>query len=320
MRCSALVLATLLLGCRMSELDAPIGIVMRDLSDQDAENLVESARCWNLELGTQFVVGPDEQQVEAFYDKFTCSHGAAAQVQAGWPMRIAICPQEYWVTDQEPFRVLSHELGHVANIIGHPDNSLAVMRSGGYPFTPMFTEVDRQMFADANPGFAGVDRCDGVVRRAVRPGTNATIGHCVCDREEPLDLDQSISIVLGGYPETYVSRFQAALDCTNLRYGTQLVLDDSASTPQRAYVRPPGTDSCDGARKRLQEHGTVYVCSPASNGSTLFPYVAIGEVLGIWLSGNWITDDPELAKLGRAPIGCTDIVRDEVTGVCMCQQ
>jgi hypothetical protein len=170
-------------ACRMSDADAPIGIVVVDLSAADAADLAEAARCWNLELGTQLVMGTADQQVEAFYDDYTCTFGAA-QVQAGWPMRLAVCPQRY-LTDEAkrlrmPFRVLSHELGHVLNIIDHPSDPLAVMRGGGHALEEMFRPVDRDLFFAANPDFVGVEPCAGTVIRKPNYGGERNTEYCVC--------------------------------------------------------------------------------------------------------------------------------------------
>jgi len=180
-----LLVALACCACRMSEADEPIGLVVNDLSAFDAANLEEAARCWNLEFGTQLVMGAADQQVEVFYDEFTCTHGAAAQVQNGWPMRLAVCPQQYWPEDltatQTPFRVLSHELGHVLNILGHPADPLATMMGGGTSGYEMFRPADREMFFGANPDFVGVDACAGRVIRWMRPPPEDDIGHCNCE-------------------------------------------------------------------------------------------------------------------------------------------
>src|SRR4051812_32670774 len=98
MRSSLWPTALLLGGCLVStEIDRPIGIVIKDLDANDSANLQEAAQCWNLEFGTQFVAGAEastlDQQVFAFYDDQTCLQGALAQVQTGWPMALAVCPE-----------------------------------------------------------------------------------------------------------------------------------------------------------------------------------------------------------------------------------
>src|SRR5438105_6455666 len=123
----------------MTDVDRPIGVVSDGLDANDSAMLAEAAECWNLEFGTHFVTGDDArrvpQQVQAFYDQATCLLQTMAQVQDGTPARLAVCPEKYWdafrgpyAGQVTPFRVLSHELGHVLNIIGHPDDSFAVMR------------------------------------------------------------------------------------------------------------------------------------------------------------------------------------------------
>jgi hypothetical protein len=167
-------------GCVYTDVNRPIALVVKDLDDSDAANLIEAAKCWNLEFGTHFVWGDaarsEPQQVEVFYDDQQCltvepSGDSLGQMQAGWPESIALCPERYWPMFPAtpyplptPFRILSHELGHVLNIIQHPDDGLAVMRGGGFPETWMFAQADRNSFRDANPEFPVEKACGGVLR------------------------------------------------------------------------------------------------------------------------------------------------------------
>ena len=324
MRCDswlAILAAAGAVGCRMTDIDAPIGIVIRDLSANDAANVLEAARCWNLEFGTQFVTGAENQQVEAFYDELTCAH-AQAQVQAGWPIRLALCPPPYRSPLYTPFRVVSHELGHVLNIIGHPDDPQATMSAGGLVFSPMFKPVDRDLFAAANEGFVGVERCAGDVIRAIQPGSNARIGHCICNDQDRLDPAQPIHVELGTFSAEYIAELAGAIGCVNLRYATslELVPPDTAITGPHAWIENAGatTENCYFP-KRFQEGDQVFVCSASSPSTTRHrPDQDIGNVLGITLTGSFPDDDQAfLDGFGREPIGCRNILRDP-TGVCTC--
>ncbi len=178
------MLALALGACRITDPERAIGLLAGELVERDRANLEEAAACWNLEFGTRFVIGEEaaaaEQHVEAFYDEYTCFH-APAQVQAGFPHALAICPLGPAVQSGDfMFRILSHELGHVLNIVGHPDQESAVMQRGGMQFEDMFAPVDREMFGDANAGYIPVKRCRRVVR-STRPGTGGEVGRCECE-------------------------------------------------------------------------------------------------------------------------------------------
>jgi hypothetical protein len=180
---AAVALAGVLAGCRITDLERPIGLLADGLDELDRANLEEAAACWNLRFGTRFVVGDEaaaaEQHVEAFYDELTCVH-TAAQVQSGWPHALAICPLGLTRRFGDfMFRVLSHELGHVLNIVGHPDDPAAVMQRGGELQDDMFLPVDVMMFGDANPGFLAVASCARVVR-STRPDDDR-VSRCVCE-------------------------------------------------------------------------------------------------------------------------------------------
>jgi hypothetical protein len=190
-RSSAIAAAAVALAaCSFTDVSRPIGLVVDGLSESDAANLAEAAECWNLRVGTQLVATSEaaalEQQIEVFYDDFTCvnSHG---QYQAGMPGAIALCPQRYWrrgIFDLPftLFSVVGHELGHALNIIGHPDpryHRNAVMQAGGPEQADMFAPIDLEMFTEANPDFVPTASCERVIRSS-RPGTDGEIGHCTC--------------------------------------------------------------------------------------------------------------------------------------------
>jgi len=350
MRSEALVAALAIgcSGCPIMDAERPIGVVSDGLSDADAANLAEAALCWNLELGTQFVVGDDaatvEQQVVAFYDQQTCLH-AAAQVQTGWPDSLAMCPREYWganllrygVLSASPFRVFSHELGHVLNIIGHPDAPYAVMQGGGYTFKPMFDPADRESFHDANPDFVATSPCKQVTRSVLR-GTHGSVGHCACDTG-PFDLDRPIAIVPAPEIESgRVGDLVAAVGCWNLHYGMTLAVRPAEPGDQVAYLESID-DGCllDSQSSYdlgvARDRDAVLVCTLSKHtGTPMYPgsfYPSpmqdIGRVLGVQYTGYaprpafTETDDREFAKIypGRAP-GCARIVRNETTGACSC--
>lgn len=182
--------AVALAACAFVDVSRPIGLVVDGLSEDDAANLAEAAECWNLRFGTQLVTTSEaaalDQQIEIFYDDFTCVN-SQGQYQAGMPGAIAICPQRYWrrgifELPVSLFSVLGHELGHALNIIGHPDPRYvrdAVMQAGGPEQTDMFAPVDLEMFAEANPEFVLTASCERVIRSS-RPGTDGEIGHCTC--------------------------------------------------------------------------------------------------------------------------------------------
>ena len=244
MRSSVIVFA--LAACNITNLHEPIGVIGKGLTPEFEANLADAAQCWNLQLGVPFVTGDAatqvEQQVIVQFDETTCLV-AAAQTQGGWPGNVDICPEQYWPglggpyngALISPFRVLSHELGHVSNIVGHPDESYAVMRSGGKDFAPMFAQVDLQMFAEFNGGFTSSSPCNQVIR-SYEPGTNLTVSHCACDTG-PLDLDQPVAIVPS--PQVtpdYLAQLAPAAQCWNLRYGLQLAVRDPLPGDQVMYL------------------------------------------------------------------------------------
>jgi hypothetical protein len=333
-------------GCPIMDAERPIGVVSDGLSDVDAANLAEAAQCWNLEFGTQFVVGAEgasvEQQVVAFYDKQTCLH-AAAQVQTGWPDSLAVCPQKYWGADLQrygvlsasPFRVLSHEIGHVLNIVGHPDAPYAVMQGGGYTFQPMFDDADRDVFRDANPDFVPASPCQQVTR-SVQRGTHGTVGHCACDTG-PFDLSRPIAIVPAPEIESLrVADLVAAAGCWNLRYGTTLAVRPAEAGDQVAYLEAIEDGCLLDSRSELsvaRDGDEVLLCTLSKHtGTPMYPgsyypgpMEDVGRLLGVEYTGYsprppfTEADDREFAKVypGRA-LGCSRIVRDETTGVCSC--
>ena len=350
MRSEALLAAIVIAcaGCPIMDAERPIGVVSDGLTDEDAVNLAEAAQCWNLEFGTQFVVGTEaasvEQQVVAFYDQQTCLH-AAAQVQTGWPDSLAVCPREYWGADLQlygvisatPFRVFSHELGHVLNIVGHPEPGFAVMQGGGYAFRPMFDDDDRDVFRDANPDFVPASPCRQVTRSVLR-GTHGSVGHCACDTG-PFDLDRPVAIVPSPEIESArVADLVAAVGCWNLHYGTTLAVRPVEAGDQVAYLEAIGAGCSLDLQSTFdfsvaRDGDEVLVCTLSKHtGAPLYPDTYypgpmedIGRALGVEYPGYsprptfTEQDDLEFAKVypGRA-LGCARIVRDVVTGACSC--
>jgi hypothetical protein len=172
-------------GCQITDVAQPIALVPDGLDDAVVATLAEAAACWNLRFGTQIVVGPAEdvpQRVDVFFDTHTCiaADGMGARVQAGWPAKIAICPQQYWpawtIDRITLFEVLAHELGHVLNIIGHPDDPWVTMTNGTSEGSAMFAPIDVAWFAEANPDYAIATACREVVKlRSAERGE-----HCLC--------------------------------------------------------------------------------------------------------------------------------------------
>ena len=151
-------------ACTYTDVTKSIGLVPHDLPPDLVAYLAEAGRCWNERFNVHFVSGPDAltsaQHVDVVIDETTCLD-APAQLQAGWPETLAMCPLRYWPAlepglqpfQYEPFRVISHELGHVLNIIEHPDDPFAVMRSGSQNGDAFFHAADIQLFEAANVGF-----------------------------------------------------------------------------------------------------------------------------------------------------------------------
>ena len=290
-------LLVLACGCATMDVEQPIALVFDGISDEHRANVEEAARCWNLQFGTKFVVGEDApQQVEVFYDDQTCLI-SAAQVQAGWPTRLAICPERYWdgiVTARgypvTPFRVFSHELGHTLNIISHPEETLAVMSSGGRPFDEMFLDVDLALFADANPDFTPSSPCTRVIR-SFRPGTRADIGHCGCEKERALDLSRPIVIAMadGEFEDSKLGGMQRAAACWNLHYGLLLELRAPNPGDQIAYVEPDISATYPECglgygTARARDDDDVLVCVHVREKSETFDESMsdIGTILGVY--------------------------------------
>jgi hypothetical protein len=159
-----------LAGCPTMDLTEPIALVpAEDWTELEARILQNAGGCWNLRFGTQFRPGSAEetgQWVDVFYSDLVCVYaaGRAEQTIGG---RIAVCPPRYGVRGHEDqqsllFRVLVHELGHIANIRDHAGDPEAVMEAGRGQFPARFTAEDERLFLKANPGFAGAPTCPEV--------------------------------------------------------------------------------------------------------------------------------------------------------------
>jgi hypothetical protein len=333
----------LIAGCTFVDVGRPIGVIGDGLSDSDAANLAEAAACWNLEFGTRLVAGPDaatlDQQVVAFYDRATCLSNIA-QTQDGWPHSIALCPERYWPglaprgpygargeLFPTPFRVLSHELGHAMNIIGHPSDPLAVMVGGGYLRTSMFRDADHQMFAEANFDFVPQPQCKQVVRW-IRPGTGGQVGHCACATGARLDLSRPIALVVEpGFEPAKPAALATAADCWNLRHGTAIVVRSPEPGDQVIAFEPAA--SCQASYTQLVRDGDGgMLCVPPRSMATTSAYVAqqvvdIAAVLGVYWSGELDGFNPgEETAFARAypdhPVRCQQVARDAATGACSC--
>ena len=324
MRCE---LAVVLAGCAYTSLDEPIGVVSRDLSDEDAANLAESAACWNLEFGTSYVTGDAArvvpQQVQGFYDEQTCL-STVAQTQVGMPSSIAVCPERYWAGIEPgvygaqitPFRVLSHELGHELNIVGHPDAPFAVMLGGGLDFTAMFAAADHQMFDGANPDWTGTSPCREVIR-SIRPFTRGAIGHCACDTG-PLDVTRRITLVLPPDDTADAPALADAAQCWSLRYGLDVVAgaDDGGQAVD--------LDRGCGLGVRVQDGPRALVCARLGYTDVFGPMRDVADALGTDYEGTPDgrfdpDDDATLADTyPGVHVACTRLVRDP-GGACTCR-
>ena len=319
MRCSWLLLVA---ACAYTDLDQPIGVVAHGLSDSDAANLAEAARCWNLEFGVDYVVSDDvPQQVEVFYDTSTCLT-AVAQTQPGTPSSIAVCPQQYWSGilggpyngSITPFRVLSHELGHELNIVGHPSAVEAVMLSGTPDFTPMFAPADLAKFAAANPGWTGTSSCKQVIR-SFQPFTSGSISHCACDTGIKLDPTAPLTLVAPPDGAIDAAGLAAAGTCWNLRDGRQ---------------REVGADN-DGQVVYLDDTLHDFTRGVADGNHVLTvtltddPMPLIAWALGVSYQppeGDAIftpDEDTDFASVyPGTSVHCRDVTRDATTGACTC--
>lgn len=333
-------------GCTFVDVGRPIGLVADGLDDGDAANLAEAAACWNLQFGTQLTAGPEarsmRQQVDVFYDRATCLYDLA-QTQDGWPQSIAICPERYWPgltpaspygprdprseLHATPFRVLSHELGHVLNIVGHPSDPFAVMVGGGLDREFMFRDADRAMFADANPDFTPHSDCREVIRW-VRPGSGGAIGHCACNTGEHPDLARPVALAVGaGFEDDRAAAMATAAACWNLRHGLALAVRP-AMPGEQALAFEPDTACPQGFAGLFvaDRAGGVYCASsrpsirPAAADQLLLD---IAHALGVaWFDASRGFNAAEADAFARVypgqPVVCRDVARDPATGACRC--
>lgn len=172
-----LLLLLLLAGCPTLDVSRPIALVAdSDWTPFEVQTLRQAAQCWNDEFGTLLTTDPTgvEQQARVSYSDFLCTY-AGGRTDTPPPVHIYVCPSKYWYRHGEEkvrmfFGVLLHEVGHVVNIVEHASGPAAVMtasadqRSESYFFfPPSFSDEDRALFREANPGFAGSPRCEGGV-------------------------------------------------------------------------------------------------------------------------------------------------------------
>jgi hypothetical protein len=320
MRSELVATALALAGCEYTDAERAIALHFDGISDAHRTAFVEAATCWNLQFGTKFTLDQAPQVVEIFYDDATCLT-AVAQVQPGTPSRLGVCPERYWdavlphggvyIAGVDAFRIFSHELGHVLNIIGHPNDPSAVMRSGGFEGVDMFRPSDIAMFADFNADHAIAPQCTHVLREHV-PGT--TTPHCACDDGTRLDPVRPIAVSFT--PEVLPGEIDAiatALTCWNLRYGLDL------------RVRPPGP----GDQRILMDHDTY---TPFNDRGTFIaggggPYggamAQVARALDMYYPFHAPTqpftaaDDAAFARRYHQGVACRTIAVGSV-GVCRC--
>lgn len=187
MRSRLLLLVLGLAGCHTLDVSRAIALVPDEsFGSVERQILGAAADCWNDELGVDLRVDRDAdedvtrgvlQQVRVGYLDFVCAF-AAGRTENTLPVRISICPIRYMMPKSGAsstylngalFIVLTHELGHVLNILPHAEDERAVMASGGslYPYSwaRAFAEEDRALFREGNPDFVPRSRCpSGKVR------------------------------------------------------------------------------------------------------------------------------------------------------------
>ncbi len=183
--CTLLVSSALVVGaCRTLDLNEPVALASDGLTGPHLEALRQAATCWNRGFGIDFRVvdSADDvsQVVEVFYDDLTCLVGSA-EYQIGSPRAVSICRDAFdarGIFSVEPFDVLLHELGHVANIFGHGGSGVTaeggVRRAGQV----LFTSTDRQRFVKANPSFRSRSECELVRTESTETAPNALACSC----------------------------------------------------------------------------------------------------------------------------------------------
>ncbi len=173
------LVALALAGCHTLDISQPIAL-RPDASFGEEERAILSAGagCWNDEFGTDLRVEPEPaagvvQEVRVGYLDFVCAF-AAGRTENTLPVRISICPIRYMMPKSGAselylrgalFIVLTHELGHVLNVLPHAERPEAVMAAGGslypYDWSRRFHEEDRALLLEGNPGFVPRSRCPG---------------------------------------------------------------------------------------------------------------------------------------------------------------
>ena len=186
-----LLLVSTLAGCRALDVTQPIALVPEvSWNTLEAGILADAAECWNLQFGTQFRVDRDatiEQQVRVGYSDAACLDAGGLTIAAP-PVRVAVCPLSYMVSihakrSQVLMDVLIHELGHVANILGHASGH-SVMNSESILRPEQFSNEDIALFNDANADALPAPGC--TVRIPAEPYDDTVAYHpgregCACE-------------------------------------------------------------------------------------------------------------------------------------------
>lgn len=159
----------LLTACPALDVSQPIALIPgEDWTETNRRALSDAADCWNMEFGTQLVVGDSTvaQQVTVEFSDFICTY-APARTDPQLPVRVFFC--KGWFTGQSYllFHVLAHELGHVLNIRPHASDPASVMASGDSflalnKWLERFSDEDRRLLAEANPDLTPQRRCSSV--------------------------------------------------------------------------------------------------------------------------------------------------------------
>jgi hypothetical protein len=150
-----LILLSLAVQACLVELDTERPIYLVPAAEdgwtaRQVQQIAEAGECWNLEFGTRLVMDPDPppdaQQVPFYLSDLACPY-VAGLVHPVDGVEVHICPLH------PRFSTLVHELGHVVNIHVHAGDEWSVMSEASV--TSYFSEEDRRLFYEANPGYVG---------------------------------------------------------------------------------------------------------------------------------------------------------------------